>query len=78
MSATRPRATHRLAELERSRLKRRLREKTVAIAWMRQYLSEEREPSVAPRYVQQAIANFESQVEAINARLRDFVPTPAP
>jgi hypothetical protein len=56
-------------ELDRIRLKRRIREKRVAIAWMRRYMREEREPSVAPGYVRRAIADFETQVEAMNARL---------
>jgi hypothetical protein len=75
VSATRSRPARGLgAELERSRLKRRLREKTVAITWMRLYMREEREPSVAPKYVRQAIADFEAQVEAMTAQLRHLVP----
>jgi hypothetical protein len=56
-------------EFDRIRLKRRIREKRVAVAWMRQYMREEREPSVAPSYVRRAIADFEKQIEAMNARL---------
>jgi hypothetical protein len=41
---------------------------------MRQYMREERKPSVAPRYVRPAIADFEAQVEGMNARLRDLAP----
>jgi hypothetical protein len=66
-SATQLSSTHGLdAELDRRRLARRLREKTVLIAWMRQYVSEPREASVAARYVRQAIADFEAEVEAMN------------
>ena len=73
--ATRPHSRHTLgATHERSRLKRRVREKTVAIAWMRQYMREEREPSVAPRYLRQAIDDFEAQIEAMNARLGHLAP----
>jgi hypothetical protein len=41
---------------------------------MRLYMREEREPSVAPKYVRQAIADFEAQVEAMTAQLRHLVP----
>jgi hypothetical protein len=75
VSAARPTSTPSLGDqLERSRLKRRLREKTVVIAWMRQYMREEREPRIGPRYVRQAIADFEAEVEGMNARLRDLAP----
>ena len=41
---------------------------------MRQYMREEREPSVAPRYLRQAIDDFEAQIEAMNARLGHLAP----
>jgi hypothetical protein len=79
MSATRPRDKHSSgAALDSIQLKRRIREKTVAIAWMRQYIREEREPSVHPRYLRQAIADFEAQLETMNAQLRHISPTLAP
>ena len=75
VSAPQSSSTYRVgAERERSRLKLRLREKTVMIAWMRQYLREEREPRAAPRHVRRAIAEFEAEVEAMNARLCDLDP----
>jgi hypothetical protein len=58
------------AEFDSCRLKRHIREKTVAIAWMRQYMSEESSPRVAPRYLRRAIADFEAQLDTMNARLR--------
>ena len=68
-----PRSAHRLdAELDRQRLARRLREKTIVIGWMRQYMNEPREARLAARYVRQAILDFEAEVEAMNARLRDL------
>lgn len=73
MSATRPASNHLLgAEFDSSRLKRHIREKTVAIAWMRQYLREEPTPRVAPRYLRRAIADFEAQLDTMNARLRQL------
>jgi alkylation response protein AidB-like acyl-CoA dehydrogenase len=45
----------------------------VTVRWLRQYASErQREPLVHPKYVRQAIADFETQIEAMNARLRDL------
>jgi hypothetical protein len=78
VNATPPRGPHTSgAELTSFRLKRRIRETTVTIAWMRQYMREEREPRVAPRYLRQAIADFEAQLETLNARLRHLTPHPA-
>jgi hypothetical protein len=37
---------------------------------MRQYIREEQEPSVAPKYLRQAISDFEAQLESMNAQLR--------
>jgi hypothetical protein len=75
VSVTRPRSTlSRGAGLDSLRLKRRIREKTVAIAWMRQYLRDELDPRVAPRYLRQAIADFEAQLETMNIQLRHLSP----
>jgi hypothetical protein len=75
VSSTRPHFTHSLgAGLDSIRLKRRIREKTVAVAWMRQYLREQPEPRVAPRYLRQAIADFEAQLETMNVQLRHLTP----
>jgi hypothetical protein len=75
VSTTRPRSTHSLGSgLDSIRLKRRIREKTVAIAWMRRYLREEPEPRVAPRYLRRAIADFEAQLETMNVQLRHLTP----
>jgi hypothetical protein len=71
VSPTRPRDAHSPgAELGSIQLKRRIREKKVAIAWMRQYILEEQEPSVAPKYLRQAIVDFEAQLDSMNAQLR--------
>jgi hypothetical protein len=77
-SITRPRPAYSVgAELDSMRLKRRIREKSVAIAWMREYLREEQAPRVAPRYLQRAIADFEAQLDTMNARLRHLASHPA-
>jgi hypothetical protein len=61
------------AELERYRLERRLGRATVAIALLRQRASDHRrEPGALPRHVRQAIADFEAQIAAMNARLGDL------
>jgi hypothetical protein len=63
------------AELERDRLNRRVSRTTVAIAALRQHASEHRrELGALPRPLRQAIADFEAQIEAMNARLRDLAP----
>jgi hypothetical protein len=78
VSAIRPHFTHSLgAGLDSVRLKRRMRDKTVAIAWMREYLREEPEPRVAPRYLRQAIAACEAQLETMTVQLRHLTPNAA-
>ncbi len=74
MSATPHTSTHTLgAELERDRLARRVRRLTVAVGVLRQREREyRREPRSPRRYLGQAIADFEAQIEAMNTRLRDL------
>jgi hypothetical protein len=69
-----PTATHTLgAELERDRLERRVTRLTVAIGVLRQRESaiarERRRPQGR---LGQAIADFETQIEAMKTRLRDL------
>jgi hypothetical protein len=73
-TATLPTSTHTLgAALERDRLERRVRRMTVAIGVLRQRETQNRrEPGAARRYLGQAIADFEAQIEAMNTRLRDL------
>jgi hypothetical protein len=79
MSATQLHDMHSMgAESGTVHLRRRIREKTVAVAWMREYIREEREPSVAPKYLQKAIADFEAQLETMDAQLRHLTPTLTP
>jgi alkylation response protein AidB-like acyl-CoA dehydrogenase len=48
---------------------------TIAIAVLRQRMSEDRrEPGASPRHVRHAIADFEAQIDAMSARLRDLAP----
>lgn len=74
MSATRPASTPTLgSELERDRLERRVRRATFAIAVLRQHAREHRSrPGGPPRHLRHAISDFESQVETMNARLREL------
>ena len=74
MSARRPTSTHTLgAELERERLEHRVGRVTVAIAALRQRASEhQRELGEPPTHIRQAIADFEAQLAAMYARLRDL------
>ena len=74
MSATYLGATRTIgAELERDRLERRARRVTLVIAALRQQASEHSRPvGVAPSHLLHVIADFETQVEVINARLRDL------
>jgi hypothetical protein len=76
MSATRPSSTRSLgAELERDRLELRVRRVTVAIAALRERASEQRRTLGAPSsHVRRTIADFDAQLEAMNARLRDLTP----
>jgi hypothetical protein len=65
-------------ELERDRLERRARRVTVAVAVLRERVSRHRpELGTPPRHVLQAIADFEAQIEALSARLRDLGRDPA-
>lgn len=79
MSATPTTSTHTLGtELERERLERRVRRTTFAIAALRQRASEyRRELGSPPRQLRQVIADFEAQIEEINARLRGLAREPA-
>jgi len=74
MSARRLTSTHTLgAELERERLEHRVGRVTVAIAALRQRASEhQRELVEPPTHIRQAIADFEAQLVAMYARLRDL------
>lgn len=75
MSATPPTFTHTLgAALERDRLEHRVRRMTVAVGSLRQHASEHRRELSTPRHVRQSIADFEAQIEAMTARLRDLAP----
>jgi hypothetical protein len=73
---TRPRSAQSLgAELERDRLQHRVRTTTVAIRVLRQRASEQRRrPGGPPRHLGRAIADFETQLAAMNVRLRDLAP----
>ena len=62
-------------ELERDRLKHRVKTMLVTIDVLRQRATEWRRETSGPRgHLQRAIADFEARVEAINARLRDLAP----
>jgi hypothetical protein len=72
MSATSPTSTYTLgAELERDRLKCRVSRMTVAIGVLRER-DNRRRPGAPQRHLGQVIADFESQIRAMNARLRDL------
>jgi hypothetical protein len=78
MSATRTISTQTLgAELERDRLERRVSRVTFAIAALRKRAGAQRsEPAAPARHLRHAIADFEAQLEAMNARLRELAPGP--
>lgn len=62
-------------EHERDYLERRISRIAVAISWLRQYGGERQGDGRIPhRYVRQAITDFEAQIDAMNARLRDLPP----
>jgi hypothetical protein len=65
---------HTLGEvLERDRLERRVRRVTVAVAVLRDRLTGHRpELDTPPRHLLLTIADFEAQMEALSARLRDL------
>jgi hypothetical protein len=63
------------AMLERDRLERRARRMTVVIAGLRQQASGyAREAAADSKYLHHAIAEFEAEIETMNARLRELVP----
>lgn len=62
------------SELERDRLEHRVERATIALATLRQRLSEHGRAGQPPRHLRQAIVDFEEQVAAMNARLRDLGP----
>lgn len=69
--------THSLgAELERDRLERRVRRMTVATGALRQRVSDRRGLGAPPKRLRHAIADFEAQIDAMNARLRDLAYDP--
>jgi hypothetical protein len=60
-------------ELERDRLERRVSRVTVAVAVLRDRVSAYRpEAAAPPRHLLRAVADFEAQIEALSARLRDL------
>jgi hypothetical protein len=72
MSATRINSTYSLgATLERDRLERGVRRATVAVAALRASVYR-RELTPPPRHLRCTIDDFESQINAMNARLRDL------
>ena len=59
--------------LERDRLERRVRRVTVTVAVLRDRVTRHRrEPDTPPRHLLLTIADFEAQLEALSARLRDL------
>jgi hypothetical protein len=73
------------SELERDRLERRVRRARLAIAVLREHDGGNRyprRPGGPPKHLRHAISDFESQIETMNARLRDLAPerasTPSP
>jgi GAF domain-containing protein len=73
---TRPASTETLgAELERDRLERRIRRVAIALSALQGRASEHgRELGAPPRHLRQAIADFEAQIQQMNARLRELAP----
>jgi hypothetical protein len=64
--------------LERDRLERRARRVTVAVAVLRERVSRHRpELDTPPRHLLLTIVDFEAQIEALSARLRDLGRDPA-
>lgn len=72
MSVTSNSTTYSLAAvLERDRLERRVSRARLAIAALRAS-AHRRELGAPPRHLRFAIADFEAQINAMNARLRDL------
>ena len=77
MSATRPTAIPSLgSQLERDRLEYRVTRASLAIVALRRNANAHHRERQARR-LRQAIADFEAQVDAMNARLQDLAPTHA-
>jgi hypothetical protein len=74
VSQTRSSSNHTLgATLERDRLEHRVGRIAVAVAVLRQRASERRRGTGSPpQHIGQTIADFETQIAALNARLRDL------
>jgi hypothetical protein len=74
MSATQPPPILTIgAQLERDRLERRATRVALAVAALRQRASEQpSEAGTPPRHLANVIADFEAQIEAMNARLREL------
>jgi hypothetical protein len=67
------------AKLERDRLERRVRRVTIAVSALSARASEHRrELGATPRHLRQAIADFEAQIDEMNARLRELAPDRPP
>jgi hypothetical protein len=63
------------ATLERERLEHRLSRVAVVITTLHQRASQNRgAPGARPRHIQYAIADFETQMAAMNVRLRELAP----
>jgi hypothetical protein len=63
------------SELERDRLERRVRRARFAIAVLRDHHNKyPARPGGPPKHLRHAISDFESQIETMNARLRDLAP----
>jgi hypothetical protein len=61
------------AELERTRLEHRARRMTVAIASLHLLANESgRELGATPRHLHQTLVDFETQIDAMNGRLREL------
>ncbi|HEX3804314.1 MAG TPA: hypothetical protein VHV75_15870 [Solirubrobacteraceae bacterium] len=76
MTTTSPTSIYTLgAVLERDRLRLRAGRATLAVAALRQRANEQSAQLGAPTtYLYHAIADFEAQIEAMTARLRDLAP----
>jgi hypothetical protein len=78
VTSTTTHSSHTLGEaLERDRLERRVRRVTVAVAVLRERVTGRAELDTPPRHLAVTIADFEEQIEALRARLRDLGRDPA-